>query len=102
MRASSIASTAVRSGAPAPGGATSPQIPHMEDRLRARLRLNPFMRAHRVLSLVLAVAIVAGLALRIWVLTTPLGTLDADEAVWGLMARHALDGELSTFYWGQS
>jgi 4-amino-4-deoxy-L-arabinose transferase-like glycosyltransferase len=36
------------------------------------------------------------------VLATPIGGLDADEAVWGLMARHFLDGELSTFFWGQS
>lgn len=60
------------------------------------------MSERRLLQLVLAAAIVAGVAVRAWVLSTPLGTLDADEAVWGLMARHALDGELSTFYWGQS
>ncbi|MDX6397074.1 MAG: hypothetical protein QOJ43_482 [Gaiellaceae bacterium] len=60
------------------------------------------MSERRLLQLVLAGAIVAGVALRAWVLSSPLGTLDADEAVWGLMARHALDGELSTFYWGQS
>ena len=59
------------------------------------------MRERRLLQLVLAAGIAAGLALRAWVLATPLGTLDADEAVWGLMARHVLDGELSTFYWGQ-
>ena len=45
-------------------------------------------------------AIVAGAALRVWVLASPLGTLDADEAIVGLMARHVLDGELSVFYWG--
>lgn len=60
------------------------------------------MRERRLLRLVLAAAIVAGVALRAWMLTTSLGTLDADEAVWGLMARHVLDGELSTFYWGQT
>jgi 4-amino-4-deoxy-L-arabinose transferase-like glycosyltransferase len=59
------------------------------------------MRERRLLPVVLVAAIVAGLALRAWLLTTSLGTLDADEAVWGLMARHVLDGELSTFYWGQ-
>ena len=59
------------------------------------------MSERRLLQLVLAGAIAAGVALRAWVLSSPLGTLDADEAVWGLMARHALDGELSTFYWGQ-
>jgi hypothetical protein len=60
------------------------------------------MSERRLLQLVLAGAIAAGVGLRAWVLSSPLGTLDADEAVWGLMARHALDGELSTFYWGQS
>jgi hypothetical protein len=50
-------------------------------------------------SLVVA-AVLAGLALRVWVLASPLGTLDADEAVVGLMARHVLDGDVSVFYWG--
>jgi hypothetical protein len=49
---------------------------------------------------VVAAAVLAGLALRAWVLASPLGTLDADEAIVGLMARHVLDGELSVFYWG--
>jgi hypothetical protein len=43
-----------------------------------------------------------GVALRIWVLVSPIGGLDADEAVWGLMARNVLDGELPVFFWGQS
>ena len=30
------------------------------------------------------------------------GALDADEAVWGLMARHVLHGEVPTFFWGQA
>jgi ABC-type uncharacterized transport system permease subunit len=52
-------------------------------------------------------ALVAGgmavaVGLRIWVLTSPLGGLDADEAVWGLMARHVLHGELPVFFWSQS
>jgi 4-amino-4-deoxy-L-arabinose transferase-like glycosyltransferase len=59
------------------------------------------MRERRLLQLVVGAAILAGLALRAWMLSSSLGTLDADEAVWGLMARHVLDGELSTFYWGQ-
>jgi 4-amino-4-deoxy-L-arabinose transferase-like glycosyltransferase len=43
-----------------------------------------------------------GIVLRIWVLASPIGGLDGDEAVWGLMARHVLDGELPIFFWGQS
>jgi hypothetical protein len=47
--------------------------------------------------------VAVGLAVRVWVLRTPaIGYLDSDEAVPGLMARHLLHGQLSTFYWGQS
>jgi len=43
-----------------------------------------------------------GFGLRAWLLVSPLGALDADEAVVGLMARHALQGEFSVFFWGQT
>ena len=44
-----------------------------------------------------------GLAARIWILAHPLGVLDSDEAVIGLMARRVLDAHrLPTFFWGQS
>jgi 4-amino-4-deoxy-L-arabinose transferase-like glycosyltransferase len=49
-----------------------------------------------------AALLVFALALRIWVLASPLGRLDADEAVLGLMARHALEGEFSVFFWLQA
>lgn len=50
----------------------------------------------------LVVAVVlAGLIVRLWILSSPLGTADADEAVIGLMARHFLQGEIRAFYWGQ-
>lgn len=49
------------------------------------------------------VGLAVGLAMRVWVLLTPrLGSLDQDESVVGLMARHFADGELTVFYWGQS
>lgn len=52
---------------------------------------------------VLALSVVTAAALRAWALASDsLGALDSDEAVVGLMARHALDGELTAFYWGQS
>lgn len=53
---------------------------------------------------VVAGLLCAGVALRVWLLSTsvyPLGTLDADEAVVGLMARHVPE-ELPAFFWGQS
>jgi hypothetical protein len=43
-----------------------------------------------------------GIALRIWTYRSTLGIPNADEAVVGLIARHVLDGELTTFYWGQA
>jgi hypothetical protein len=43
-----------------------------------------------------------GLAVRLAILFSPLGELDADEAVVGLMARHIASlGERPVFYWGQ-
>jgi hypothetical protein len=47
-------------------------------------------------------AAVAGVVLRVWAYRSVAGTPNADEAVVGLMARHVLDGELTTFYWGQA
>ena len=43
----------------------------------------------------------AGIGLRLYAHLSSLGTLDGDEAVWGLMARHFRLGELSAFFWGQ-
>jgi hypothetical protein len=50
----------------------------------------------------LALIGIAGITLRIWTYRSTLGVPNADEAVVGLMARHVLDGELTTFYWGQA
>jgi 4-amino-4-deoxy-L-arabinose transferase-like glycosyltransferase len=55
--------------------------------------------ASRIALLVLVGA--AGLVLRVWVDHSAIGTPDSDEAVMGLMVRHALHGHLTTFYWGQ-
>ena len=49
------------------------------------------------------VGVVAGIALRVWLLRLPTGVLDSDEAIVGLMARHMLhQHEFTTFYWGQN
>jgi hypothetical protein len=45
--------------------------------------------------------LLAGTALRAWILASPLGEVDADESVVGLMALHIQAGELPAFYWGQ-
>jgi Dolichyl-phosphate-mannose-protein mannosyltransferase len=49
-----------------------------------------------------ATGLVTGVALRVWILASSQGALDGDEAVWGLMARHVLHGDIPTFYWGQA
>ena len=58
------------------------------------------MSRHAVNAVVGALAL-AGIVLRGWILHSDLGALDADEAVWGTMARHVLDGEIGAFFWGQ-
>jgi hypothetical protein len=40
-------------------------------------------------------------AFRLWIISSPLGLVDGDEAVVGLMARRALDGAFEAFFWGQ-
>jgi Dolichyl-phosphate-mannose-protein mannosyltransferase len=56
----------------------------------------------RFLYAVVALAAVVGLAMRVAVWRSDLGVLDGDEAVWGLMAKHVLDGQFAAFYWGQA
>src|ERR1044071_6454166 len=59
------------------------------------------MRA-REFEIGLVVALLLGLGLRLAVIAGPLGEIDADEAVVGLMARHIVfAGERPVFYWGQ-
>ena len=53
-------------------------------------------------GLLVALAGVAGVVLRVWVHRSALGVPDSDEAVVGLMARHASGGELTTYFWGQA
>jgi hypothetical protein len=45
---------------------------------------------------------VAGVAFRVWIVLSPLGLVDGDEAVVGLMARDALHLRFSAFFWGQA
>lgn len=53
------------------------------------------------MRLLVVVGLVVGAVERVVVWRSVLGTLDGDEAVWGLMARHVLDGEFPAFFWGQ-
>jgi hypothetical protein len=53
-------------------------------------------------ALWLGVALIAGIGVRVWLLRLPTGALDSDEAVAGLIARHAMfHHEFRAFYWGQ-
>jgi hypothetical protein len=48
----------------------------------------------------LVALLLVGLALRLAIVASPLGEIDGDEAVVGLMARHiAFLGERPVFYW---
>jgi len=53
-----------------------------------------------VWSIVAAGAVATGVGLRVWVFASPLSSLESDEAVVGLMAMRALDGDVPVFYWG--
>jgi hypothetical protein len=59
-------------------------------------------RPGRPEAIAVALTIAFGLAVRIWMLRHPIGTLDSDEAVVGLMARNLLHGHATTFFWGQT
>lgn len=54
------------------------------------------------MRVVALLAIVAGVAVRVWVWRQPFMLLHYDGATVGLEARYFLRGELSPFFWGQS
>jgi hypothetical protein len=64
----------------------------------------PIVRAARftpsVDLLLVLFAVGAGIAMRAFVYLSVLGSTNSDEAALGLMARHALQGEFTTFLWG--
>jgi 4-amino-4-deoxy-L-arabinose transferase-like glycosyltransferase len=64
----------------------------------------PIVRVRRftpsVTLLLVLFAAAAGIALRAFVYLSVLGSTNSDEAALGLMARHALHGEFTTFLWG--
>lgn len=58
-------------------------------------------RQRAVVMLVLFAA-AAGILLRAVLLHSPAGTLDSDDAVVGLMAKHAAHGDIPLMFWGQN
>ena len=88
----------VRSAATAPSG--EPRTGELT--ARAAIGAASLRRTPSAVRVGLAVALLVGLALRLAVIASPLGEIDGDEAVVGLMARHiAFLGERPVFYWGQ-
>src|SRR5581483_1812372 len=63
-------------------------------------RLERFRSSRWALPLALTAA--AGVALRVYVDRSVIGTPDSDEAIPALMIRHFLHGDLTAFYWGQA
>lgn len=63
--------------------------------LTQRIRRQPLLAAG------LALVFAFGLGLRIWMTTQPLGALDSDMAILGLMAQEVQRGHFSIFHWGQ-
>ena len=53
----------------------------------------------RLAFLAVGLALAFGLGLRLWIMTGKLGTIDSDEALTGLMARHLWNGEFRAFMW---
>jgi 4-amino-4-deoxy-L-arabinose transferase-like glycosyltransferase len=53
-------------------------------------------------GLTFALVAAAGLVMRVWTYRSLLGVPNSDEAVVGLMVRHALHGQLTTFFWGSA
>lgn len=55
-----------------------------------------------MIGLLVALGVGAGVALRWWLLASPLGDIDRDEATVALQAAMFRDGRFDTFLWGQS
>jgi len=62
------------------------------------MRLRPRLTAEAMIAIGLVA--VAGVAERVFAYRSSITVPDSDEAVVGLMARHVLHGQFSTFYWG--
>src|SRR5579863_2330378 len=56
----------------------------------------------RVALCLLALILVGGAALRLWMLAHDVPTMDSDEATFGLMALHMLHGQWTAVMWGQT
>ena len=64
--------------------------------------VGPAVPSRRIIRVLAVAGLVAAVGMRLWILSNGLGAVDADEAVSGLMARHAARGEFVMFFWGQA
>jgi Dolichyl-phosphate-mannose-protein mannosyltransferase len=65
---------------------------------RSSMRRRLLVR-RRLCFLAVGLVLAIGLGLRLWIMTGRLGTIDSDEALTGLMARHLWNGEFRAFMW---
>jgi len=66
------------------------------------MRLLPRPRVAPEAMIAIGFVAAAGVAERVFAYRSSIGVPDSDEGVVGLMARHVLHGQFSTFYWGSS
>lgn len=52
-------------------------------------------------TVLVALTAIAGVVLRVWTYRSPLTIPNSDEALIGLMVRHAEHGQFTTFFWGR-
>ena len=86
---------------PGPSIASRPVLTAEATPTAAPARTERPQRLPRSIWLIAGALVAAGAILRVIVMSTSLGTINADEAVVGLMVRHMLRGEFTAFYWGQ-
>ena len=85
--------------------AVTPTIADVDVRVRAeplRIRLRAAARADPAMARVFVFALIVGIGIRVFLLLSPFGDLDSDEAVVGLMAQDMLQGDYRAFFWGQT
>ena len=64
------------------------------DRVRLR-EVSPF-------SILVALTVIGGILVKIWVYRSPLTIMNGDEALDGVMVRHFLHGHLTVFVWSRA
>src|SRR5207237_5298323 len=82
-----------------PGGPMTDTLATPRRAAAPRTTTRPKIDRRRVGFLAVGIVLAVGLALRLWIITGKLGTMDSDEALTGLMARHLWNGESRAAMW---